>query len=729
MKPLRLLPFALAAACSHPAPPAPAASASASAAPPAPPRLDALLLAEQRRHAPAITADDLADRDRATRRAAARALARIGGAPAREGLLRALTDEDDEVVTWAAYGLGFSCAGHEKPTVAALVARFLSRQAGPPPAAAALDPIAAIARAVGRCGAEESEATLVAWLAGPPAQAVAAAYALGDLAAAKQKLREETLVALFNLAAGSAAAPPVPEALYPAGRLKHLPLSVTDRLREVAVARLATPGEARLFAVRALSRAGEGAASELARILATAATFSSAERAEAARGLGALGKPGQRALADVIPGLLPAKDPLALAGLVSEDFDVLLVALESLTDPSPVKAPLADLAALGAPPGAPPALVRRVSLLRCAAARALAGSAHTNKLLAACDLAPASGIGARALVAVLGKAEIVGARLDAYREVALRGELRAREAALELLDDHEEIDAYAILTEALSAKEGGVVATAAEVVAKHPQRATTAQIRARKPKRKKKKDRDKEPAEPPAPAPALVKALLDALARPVVLEDPEAAGPLVDAAGALALKEAKPRLEELCRSPWPTAREHAQKALALISPEKKACDAPEGGGPPPDELGHLASAPITLSLDTDAGALAIALDPALAPVAVTRFADLARAGFYDGIIVHRVVPGFVAQFGAPLGDGFGGPPGKPPLRCETSPVPFAPLAVGVALDGRDTGSSQLFVMQGRHPHLDGNYARVGVASGPWAALAEGDVIRKVKVAP
>jgi cyclophilin family peptidyl-prolyl cis-trans isomerase/HEAT repeat protein len=692
--------------------------------------MEALLLAEHRRHAPAITADDLADRDRTVRRAAARALARIGGAPAREGLLRALSDEDDEVVAWAAYGLGFSCAGHEKPTVAALVARFLGRQAGPPVAPGALDPLAAIARAVGRCGAEESEPTLVAWLAGPPAQAVAAAYALGDLASAKQKLREETLVALFNLAAGSASAPPLPEALYPAGRLKHLPLSVTDRLREVAVARLATPGEARLFAVRALARAGEGASSELARILATPASFNAAERAEAARGLGQLGKPGQRALAEALPTMLPGKDPLALAGLVSEDFDVLLVALESLSDPSHLKEPLGDLAALAAPPGAPAPIVRRVSLLRCAAARVLAGSAHAHKLLAACDLAPASGIGARAAVAVLGKAEIVGARFDAWQEIALRGETRAREAALELLDDHEEIDAAAILAEALAAKEGGVVATAAEVVAKHPQRANAAQLKAKKPKRaKKKKDRDKDAPEPPAPSPALVKALLDALARPVVLEDPEIAGPLVDAAGALALKEAKPRLDELCRSPWPTAREHAEKALALISPEKKACTAPEGGGPPPDELGHLTAAAVTLSLDTDAGALTITLDPTLAPVAVTRFADLARAGFYDGIVVHRVVPGFVAQFGAPFGDGFGGPPGKPPLRCETSPVPFAPLAVGVALDGRDTGSSQLFVMHARHPHLDGLYARVGTAAGPWAALTEGDVIRKVKVAP
>jgi cyclophilin family peptidyl-prolyl cis-trans isomerase len=53
--------------------------------------------------------------------------------------------------------------------------------------------------------------------------------------------------------------------------------------------------------------------------------------------------------------------------------------------------------------------------------------------------------------------------------------------------------------------------------------------------------------------------------------------------------------------------------------------------------------------------------------------------------------------------------------------------VGVALAGRDTGSSQLFVMRARHPHLDGLYPLVGKASGPWHTVIEGDVIKKVRV--
>ncbi len=135
-----------------------------------------------------------------------------------------------------------------------------------------------------------------------------------------------------------------------------------------------------------------------------------------------------------------------------------------------------------------------------------------------------------------------------------------------------------------------------------------------------------------------------------------------------------------------------------------------------------------LELKTDAGLLTLRLDPTHAPVTVTRILDLARDGFYNGIVVHRVVPGFVVQFGDPGGDGFGGP-GRQPLRCETTPAAYGALDVGVALAGRDTGSSQLFVTLARYPNLDQEYALIGKAEGDWNAVAEGDVIREVRVVP
>ena len=60
-------------------------------------------------------------------------------------------------------------------------------------------------------------------------------------------------------------------------------------------------------------------------------------------------------------------------------------------------------------------------------------------------------------------------------------------------------------------------------------------------------------------------------------------------------------------------------------------------------------------------------------------------------------------------------------------MPFAALDVGMALAGRDTGSSQLFVTLARTPHLDGEYTRVGHAEGDWSSLAQGDVIRGARI--
>jgi cyclophilin family peptidyl-prolyl cis-trans isomerase len=119
------------------------------------------------------------------------------------------------------------------------------------------------------------------------------------------------------------------------------------------------------------------------------------------------------------------------------------------------------------------------------------------------------------------------------------------------------------------------------------------------------------------------------------------------------------------------------------------------------------------------------LEPELSPITATRLAALVRAGFFKGVVVHRVAPGFVVQLGDPDGDGYGG--SGTSLRCETAPVPFHPLDVGMALAGRDTGSSQFFVTLSRTPHLDGEYTRTGRAEGNWGAVAQGDVIVDAKL--
>ena len=96
------------------------------------------------------------------------------------------------------------------------------------------------------------------------------------------------------------------------------------------------------------------------------------------------------------------------------------------------------------------------------------------------------------------------------------------------------------------------------------------------------------------------------------------------------------------------------------------------------------------------------------------------------MLVHRVVPGFVAQFGDPDGDGFGGPD-LAPLRDQTSTDAFDVGSVGVALAGRDTGISQFFVTLRQAPHLAGQYTPIGKADPGWDRLAQGDRITKARV--
>jgi cyclophilin family peptidyl-prolyl cis-trans isomerase/HEAT repeat protein len=737
----------LVTACAGPgaAPPTPASTSPAASAAPSPSavanpgRVTALLEAEHRRRAGDVKDDDLASRDVSVRRAAARALARIGADSGLPLLRRALSDDDDDVVAWAAYGLGFACKGHEAENVAALVAtalrRFVGAQTNAPGRFSASE---ALARAVGKCGAETSEPTLVEWLRGPRPMAAAAALGLGDLAVAKKKLREESLVALFNAAEGSASQEPLGEALFAPGRLEHLPPSVLERLRQVATGALARAAPERLFAVRALGRAGPDAAPELVRVVASP-DFTMTERAEAARGLARLGDAGKRGLAELVPKLAP-KEPVDTKALLQAELHVLLTVLDGLDTARGAGRELEALAKLTLPEGASAAEKRRLAWLRCGAAKALAGKSISNPLLIACDVAGESdaqrdppdpkaiaglvrgNIGQRALVAVLGRAPLEGARLAAWKSYALAGELRAREDALALLEEHEEVaDAAEVLAAALSAKSAGLVGSAADLLAKRPQLARET------PKKRGKKKTKEGDTWTVSASPAVTKALLAALSAANLGEDPEQAGALIEAAGALGLAEAETKLRAACGSSYPTLRTHAAKALELVTGKKTPCDAPAEGGELPVELTRpAATGPITLQFETELGPASITLDPAIAPAAASRMSELVRAGYYDGNVVHRIVPGFVTQFGAPEGDGWGGPP-MPPLRCETSPLPFAQGTVGVALAGRDTGSSQLFVMHGRLPHLDGGYAWIGTAEGPWTALVDGDHIVKARV--
>ncbi|MEO6122753.1 MAG: peptidylprolyl isomerase [Ilumatobacteraceae bacterium] len=115
----------------------------------------------------------------------------------------------------------------------------------------------------------------------------------------------------------------------------------------------------------------------------------------------------------------------------------------------------------------------------------------------------------------------------------------------------------------------------------------------------------------------------------------------------------------------------------------------------------------TAEIQTPQGSMTIALDPSKAPVAVNSFVYLARYHYFDGISCHRVVPGFVAQCGDPLGTGSGGPgysfPDELPAAGE-----YKIGSLAMANSGPDTNGSQFFIISGPEGvALPPSYTRFG----------------------
>jgi peptidylprolyl isomerase len=127
----------------------------------------------------------------------------------------------------------------------------------------------------------------------------------------------------------------------------------------------------------------------------------------------------------------------------------------------------------------------------------------------------------------------------------------------------------------------------------------------------------------------------------------------------------------------------------------------------------------TLYLDLKDGRVVIELRPDLAPKHVARIKELARKKFYDGLVFHRVIEGFMAQTGDPQGNGTGGSGQK--LPAEFSSQPFERGTVGMAR-ARDPNSadSQFFICFAPAPFLNGQYT-------VWGKVTKGmEFVDKVK---
>ena len=121
---------------------------------------------------------------------------------------------------------------------------------------------------------------------------------------------------------------------------------------------------------------------------------------------------------------------------------------------------------------------------------------------------------------------------------------------------------------------------------------------------------------------------------------------------------------------------------------------------------------VTIEME-NGGVIKVELYPEIAPNTVNNFLSLVNKGFYDGLIFHRVIPGFMIQGGDPQGTGMGGPGYR--IKGEFKHNGFGQNNLkhdrGVLSMARsmmpDTAGSQFFIMHAKAPHLDGEYAAFG----------------------
>ena len=121
---------------------------------------------------------------------------------------------------------------------------------------------------------------------------------------------------------------------------------------------------------------------------------------------------------------------------------------------------------------------------------------------------------------------------------------------------------------------------------------------------------------------------------------------------------------------------------------------------------------VTITMESGAE-IHLELYPSVAPITVANFVDLAQSGYYDGLIFHRVINGFMIQGGDPNGDGTGGPgftiKGEFSANGVKNDLQHTRGVISMARKGTgyNTAGSQFFIVQTDSPHLNGQYAAFG----------------------
>ena len=114
---------------------------------------------------------------------------------------------------------------------------------------------------------------------------------------------------------------------------------------------------------------------------------------------------------------------------------------------------------------------------------------------------------------------------------------------------------------------------------------------------------------------------------------------------------------------------------------------------------------ILAEINTHEGKIVVDLNFKAAPNTVANFVELANSGFYNGLLFHRVIPGFMIQGGDPNGDGTGGPGYT--IDDEPNDLKHETGVISMANRGPNTGGSQFFITHLPQPHLDGKHTVFG----------------------
>ena len=619
----------------------------------------------QRRAFDAQVVSALSDARARVRQEAVETLAVADDAEAQRALVRALVTSDLELLGHLGVALSVSFRTLDAPSCEALTLA-LARVRHEAQGASARR---GLARALAGC--EDAEPTLRALFT---QDADAAGAALARRARSRKNLQSATFDAVLDTALPAGDAPLQMDAFAPLLRVPW-PEAARARLR-AAVARVPYSVEG----VRLLGQAG------MTRELSELVTRDEGPPQVVLEVLRKLGSsPAASAtFAKVLRAQLPS-EPLA-AWLPSARAAMLAHGIELA--PSPVQGELrevlASIAAWKIDGAVDEARLRRLEHLRCEAGARVAGSAFDSAPVFNCAR-EGSEEWERARLRVLARWPFRGGRLAHYEAALHSKHLRVREAALALIAEHPEVQHTPIATRAVAAalrsSEQGEVIAALELN-------TDVQ----------REDLDVAFSRAwPEDASELFSALLQ-----YAKKSPSPSG------AALAAKL-------VCHAAQPVRR--LARELAQAS---EPCASLLGAAP--KARGRNA----VLTLRGIFGTLTIKLDADAAPSSVAELTRLAQSGFYQGLEMHRVVPGFVAQFGDLRGDGYGG--GGRVLLHEPSAHPFDALTVGLAHAGFDTASAQLFVTTNPARHLDVDYTWVGTAEGPWLNVVQGDRIEHAELA-